>query len=210
MFKSCSERAQGESMSEEELDARERMLRAAVELLAEGAEAASITTRRIADRAGVGVGLINYHFQSKDRLLAEAVAVALGQANAEWLRPGASLATWEGDDPAEALRAAIWRTAHVVAQHPRHAQILLEQDLPAGRIDTPLGLIPLLRRIHGSDASETELRLMAFQFIAATQLAALQPEAFRALTGLDIYRDEDRDRMLEFYAHPLLRGDREE
>ncbi|WP_157368609.1 TetR/AcrR family transcriptional regulator [Zavarzinella formosa] len=56
---------------------RQRLLEAAEEIFAEkGFEAA--TTREICERAGVrNIGAINYHFQGKERLYAEAVRFAM-------------------------------------------------------------------------------------------------------------------------------------
>lgn len=68
---------------------RQRLLESAEEVFAEkGYEAA--TTREICERAGVrNVGAINYHFQGKERLYAEAVKYAMstcvcGAAFPEW------------------------------------------------------------------------------------------------------------------------------
>ena len=49
----------------------------------------AVTTRQIAERAGVNQGLIHYHFRSKDQLLHAAFEAALRETFAE---PGATLA----------------------------------------------------------------------------------------------------------------------
>jgi AcrR family transcriptional regulator len=72
-------------------------LDAAVQLVAEAGWDA-VTTRQIAERAGVNQGLIHYHFRSKDHLLHAAFERALRETFAE---PGAALAR------ATNLRAAI-------------------------------------------------------------------------------------------------------
>ncbi len=45
---------------------KERILQATIELMRQ--DTANITVRKIAAQAGVTQGLINYHYQSKDRL----------------------------------------------------------------------------------------------------------------------------------------------
>jgi AcrR family transcriptional regulator len=52
-------------------EVRERLRRAAVELIAERGWRA-VSTRLVADRAGVTAGLVHYHFASVDALLREA------------------------------------------------------------------------------------------------------------------------------------------
>jgi AcrR family transcriptional regulator len=76
---------------------RRALLDAAVVLVAERGWDA-VTTRQIAERAGVNQGLIHYHFRSKDHLLHAAFERALRETFAE---PGAALAR------ATNLRAAI-------------------------------------------------------------------------------------------------------
>ena len=52
-------------------DTKEKLVSAAISLLEEGSEEeAGFTMRAIAQRAGVGLGCANYHFGSKERLLA--------------------------------------------------------------------------------------------------------------------------------------------
>ncbi|MEP7082743.1 MAG: helix-turn-helix domain-containing protein [Chloroflexota bacterium] len=67
---------------------RRALLNAAVTLVAEKGWDA-VTTRQIAQRAGVNQGLIHYHFRSKDQLLHAAFEAALRETFAE---PGAALA----------------------------------------------------------------------------------------------------------------------
>jgi AcrR family transcriptional regulator len=76
---------------------RRALLDAAVTLVAERGWDA-VTTRQIAERAGVNQGLIHYHFRSKDQLVHAAFERALRETFAE---PGAALAR------ATDLRAAI-------------------------------------------------------------------------------------------------------
>ena len=64
------------------MTAKDRIFQAAVDLLNEETNPDDITVRRIAERAGVGIGAVNYHFQSKDNLLNQAVG-ALMQAEAQ-------------------------------------------------------------------------------------------------------------------------------
>lgn len=60
-------------MNQTEDDVKRRILRAAVELLREKQDADKVSIRSIALRAGVSVGMANYHFQTKDNLIERAV-----------------------------------------------------------------------------------------------------------------------------------------
>ena len=66
-------------MSTKDLEAKDRIAKAAMEILNEVSDPDTITVRQIAQRAKVGVGLINYHFQTKENLLYRAVGDAIAQ-----------------------------------------------------------------------------------------------------------------------------------
>ena len=51
-------------------DLKEQIIESVIELIKDsGGDVNYITTRRIAEKAGVGIGLINYHFQTKENLI---------------------------------------------------------------------------------------------------------------------------------------------
>ncbi len=77
---------------------RERLLVAAVELLAE-AGWGGVTTRAVADRAGLNPALVHYHFRSVSALLREAAFRAMGSTF-----ESAMLRLLEVEDPAAGLR----------------------------------------------------------------------------------------------------------
>jgi len=59
-------------MSEKETT-KQRMINATKELICQGKMPSEITVADITERASVGNGMVNYHFQSKDNLVREAV-----------------------------------------------------------------------------------------------------------------------------------------
>lgn len=66
-------------------EVRLRLLQAAAELIAERGWTA-VTTRAVADRAGVGSGVVHYHFSSMQALLVEAAVGAARSVGAEMSR----------------------------------------------------------------------------------------------------------------------------
>jgi AcrR family transcriptional regulator len=97
-------------------EVRRRLLQAAVELIAERGWTA-VTTRVVADRAGVAAGVVHYHFSSMQALLVEAAvgaARALGVQMSQMLADAGSadevlttlfgmLDTYTGTDPMSVL-----------------------------------------------------------------------------------------------------------
>jgi AcrR family transcriptional regulator len=82
-------------------EVRRKLLDAAVELIAERGWAA-VSTRVVAERAGVAPGLVHYHFSSVQALLIEAATGAMRQAAAA-VEPALATAR----DPVEALMASL-------------------------------------------------------------------------------------------------------
>lgn len=99
---------QGESPGQ---DTRDRLMAAAVELIAEQGWA-GVTTRAVAERAGVNHSLVHYHFGSVDGLLFQAATNAASQAGQE------SLALLDGDDLASDLRGSLHSLVRTVEEGP--------------------------------------------------------------------------------------------
>lgn len=76
-------------MSEKETT-KQRMIKATKELICQGKKPSEITVSDITEKANVGNGMVNYHFQSKDNLMREAVrdvTVCAKKLLSEKLRP---------------------------------------------------------------------------------------------------------------------------
>jgi AcrR family transcriptional regulator len=73
------------AMSPKEASTKEKILKCVVRLLFKS-EPESITTRRIAQEAGVNVAAVNYHFRSKENLIDEAVLATSAAAFAQGMK----------------------------------------------------------------------------------------------------------------------------
>jgi AcrR family transcriptional regulator len=91
------------SESAPEKDRQERILDAALTLLARGGISA-VSMRAVAREAGVSLGLVNYHYADKTRLIAAALR-RIEEQDIAIIEPDPSL------EPEERLRAALARVA---------------------------------------------------------------------------------------------------
>ena len=187
-------------MSIDDLETKEKLVRAAIELLNEGGDAARITARLLTERAGVSLGSINYHFQSKDNLLNEAVGRMTYEIAASWLTPVDSFE----DDPLGALLMLLKETSRLMARHANLAKLTVSNILKGGNFDVPLVIIPLLRKIFGAQKDEQELRLIAFQLVIPMQVALLHDRTFLLYAGYDLYDDRQRDQWIEKQVENLI------
>lgn len=93
-------------------ESRQRLLDAAAQLIVEDGWGA-VTTRRVADRAGVRPGLVHYHFSTVSDLLIEA---ALAAARREMAR--ATEAMSQADDPSLGMNRVLDTVSDYTATDP--------------------------------------------------------------------------------------------
>lgn len=187
-------------MESKEQDARARMIKAATDILGEGADVETITVRQIAKRAGVGVGTVNYHFTSKDNLL----GVAVGQIMAEKINDFLKPETNPGMAPADRLKTMLKEVCRVAAANKKLARFMLAQILANGNFAPALYLMPFLKELYQGSKDELELRVIALQIIQPIQFAGMSPEAFLMYSGVDFYNETARGRMIDSLVDHLL------
>jgi len=173
-------------------DARERILRAALEAFAEsGFDGA--TTREIARRAGVNPGLIKYYFDGKLKLWRAAVDRAFA-ALREALAEGVDDSVFE--EPAR-TRALLRRYVRFVARQPEFVRLMHDEGKRRGprmrwlvdRHVRPLyeSTTAVLRKAQERGMLPPHIAPLHFFYILAGSVGILfhQAEECRRLTGVD-------------------------
>ncbi len=189
-------------MARGDLNSRERIVRAALAVLDETDEVEWVTVRRIADRAGVAAGAINYHFGSKDELLNEAVVREMERLAERWT---GGFGRYERD-PVDSLRATLKGIAAVIARYPKYGRISVSHELLHGNMATARLLLPALREAFGTARPELELRLIALQLVAPLQVAFLRASAFHEFGGIQLQDDRSRDALIDNLVDNLVQG----
>jgi AcrR family transcriptional regulator len=162
---------------------REALLHATIETLV-GAGYAGVTTRAVAERAGVSIGALQHHFRSK----AELVAAAIEHLNAELTREfvaRAPTATLSERELAEELVDVLWEL------HKGPLMAAMAELAVAARTDGELRdrLAPVQREAIASTAAvATQLFPRA---AAQASPAALMDTALGAMRGLALLRFVD-------------------
>lgn len=180
-------------MSPNDQDARQSILATAKVLLDEAADIDKITVRQIAERAGVGIGLINYHFQSKDNLL----RIAIGDVMSQTIYHFTDQADYTGLEPAAKLKEMLKELYSFGGRNEKLIRFVLSHELMNGNMQTPLLLIPLLRDIFQSQKNDMQLRIIALQILYPIQVTALHPNAFHLYSGMDLTNLEQRNQFID-------------
>ncbi len=187
-------------METNELDARSRIMKATMEILDEEPDISSITVRKIAEKAGVGIGLINYHFGSKEKLLYETVNVTMTQMAEEFLGTGKT-----GElEPLEFLKYMLKKLSDFAIRYKKLTQISVSYTLLQGDMETEMYLLPALRAYYGRSRDEMELKLLAFTLITTMQVLYLRADTFRKYSGIDILDEKQRNKYIDFLIDSII------
>jgi AcrR family transcriptional regulator len=186
-------------MSTKKEAAKRKLLEAATALLEAKDNPDDVTVREIAETAGVGLGLINYYFESRDQLIHEAVSMKMASL--------ASLAVNLDDtsDPIQRLKNLLVSISDIGMKDSKLNKISAEYELLNGDFSACLYLLPALRSIHNGKKSETDLRLLAYQIITTFQSIYIRQQAFHMYSGINIENKNERDSLISSIVDNLIK-----
>lgn len=187
-------------MNPNEQDTRQSIIDAAKELINETAEVEKITIRQIAARAGVGIGLINYHFKSKDNLL----SIAIGHNMQKTILSFTKDSAYSELDPVAKLKALLKELYSLTGDNEKLIRYMLTFDIMQGNMQTPLSLVPLLKEIYSEQKSEMQLRILALQIIYPLQVTGLNMAEFHMYSEIDLHDIEQRNRFIDMLVDNLI------
>jgi AcrR family transcriptional regulator len=183
------------------IEVRERILDAAQQTFAEkGFDGA--TTRQIAGRANVPLGLLRYYFGDKLKLWQAAVDQAFGEIRSGLdvtaFNPGSKpRSAPEGSDPLAAIRAGIRAHVRFVAKNPEFVRLMHDEGKRRGprmrwlvdRHVKPLfeRLIPVIAHLQELGRLPKDIAPLHFAYalIGAIDVIFHQAEECRRVTGVD-------------------------
>jgi AcrR family transcriptional regulator len=185
-----------------ERDAREEIIKAATELIGESrGSIEEITTRAIAERARVGVGLVNYHFQTKEKLLELCVQQLIGSFIAQF-RPA------QGPELTGAafLASVAKQVADYLVENPAVSQISILGDLKSPKeLDNTMKTVRgLSASMRGYDMPDGEKTMLMFTLASVLQEMFLRRDLSGELFGYDFYDKAQRDAFIDFIVGKLL------
>ncbi len=181
-----------------DIEARERILTAVREMLEEGVDPESITVRKIAARAGVGIGTVSYHFHSKDRLVYEAVAGQMSNL-------AGVMALGEGSGTArQRLRQFFLETAELALRYSAVFRAQMSYDIIHGDMSICYHITPLLKEHFNGAKTDLDIKLIALQLVSTLQAILLKMEAFQRYAGVDVRNAYQREEALDAILDSVL------
>lgn len=183
---------------------KEKILRHTIALIQEtGGDAERVTMREIARRAGVGVGLINHYFGSKEQLTEACVQTIVAEVISAF-RPGAA----QNATSLQKTKASARQVANFLFQNSQLSRlsILADMKTPALADNTMKTVQGFAAGLAGGQPGQNQL-LQAFVFTAVLQVAFLRKDVTRQTLGIDLYNQQQRDAFIDYLVEGAVKNE---
>lgn len=189
-------------------DTKEHLIRITTELIEQSnGNIKDITARTITEKAGVGLGLLNYHFGSKENLITICIQRIISQVVLNFSpvkREDAKPDEWSDEE-----RLTDWaiQVYDFLFAHPAISRISILGDFEnyqpeSNTVYTQKGFAHAIQ----SDAPESDKKLLTFLLTSAMQTAFLSGETAKTLLGYDLTVKEERDAFIRKTVSMLFHG----
>ncbi|URZ07907.1 TetR/AcrR family transcriptional regulator [Clostridium felsineum] len=183
---------------------KEKIIEAAIELIkSSSGEINEITTRSIAKKAEVGLGLVNYHFKSKDNLIEIAVQKII-EGIIKNFKPNIE----EKINPIDRLKEVSKEVADFLIENPSVSKISIVGDMmnPRALDNTMKTVKGFMFSMEDIELSEKEKGLLSFILTSVLQNAFLRKEVTKNSLGFNFNEKKDRDSFIDFVINRLFSG----
>ena len=197
-------------MAKSELEARDKIITTTTELIKQYGDVSKITVRDIADRSGVGVGLINYHFQTKEKLIELCVQRIIRQLIDQFEPLYNSLEI----SPLDRLRYLFKSTASFIIENPGISRISMLNDLSSGIIgdnsDQAANVyLKILKEIYGETKTDIEIYTVMHMLMSSMQVAFLRNEVMKQHIGIDFINRQQIEDFVDRLFDCIFKSERE-
>ncbi|MGN1045115.1 MAG: TetR/AcrR family transcriptional regulator [Candidatus Methanomethylophilaceae archaeon] len=169
----------------ERTDSARALLDATRRLLTGREDIDGITTRAIAEEAGVNTAMINYHFGSKDGLMKAAIEEMIEKSSEDMYGHDRDLS------PKESIIGFIDDIGTDLTRYERFSRIYIPDILLNETISLPDRILPYVCRIL-PDRSISDCRMISYSIISIFQLMFYRTDAIHAYSGIDLRDPETR------------------
>ena len=190
------------------MDHKEVILQATIELIEENGEhLEEITVRAICNRAGVGLGLVNYHFGNKDKLMEQCIERMINGIVEDFQNIREKT---EGLTPFDKLEYLGNLTLDFLFDHYAVSRISVLTDMQSPKdcdntTRTYLAFLPLVAACR-PDLDEASIRRKTFCLITVMQQMFLRYDTVSKVLGIDLTKKENRKAWHTQILHDILEG----
>lgn len=188
------------------MDNKEKIIQTTIDLINEkGEQMTGITVREICKRANVGLGLVNYHFENKDKLIEICVERIVNGIVANFHSIGEKTEKLTAIEKLDYLGNM---TFTFLFEHYAISKISILADMRMPKEDdnthrTYLAYLPLLSACR-PDWDQKTLERKTFYLISVMQQSFLRHEVITQLYGTDLTVPEERRAFHSAVLHDIL------
>ncbi|MBP1546884.1 MAG: TetR/AcrR family transcriptional regulator [Oscillospiraceae bacterium] len=187
---------------------KEIIINATTELIEQsGGEIKNITARAIADKSGVALGLINYHFESKENLVAICVQRIINKVLMSFAPDKKDYSEPDGLTDKQRLTSFAQQTFDFLFDNYAIIKISILSDFKdykpmCNSAFTQMGFRFALRE----NIPENKKQLIAFSLVSTMQTAFLSGENSKQITGYNLFEKSERDMFVSDTVSMLMEG----
>ena len=174
-------------------------------ILESDGDAERVTIRQIAERANISIGLVNYYFSSKAKLIEACVQRMIGGVVGSFvpkLPPDAG--------KAERLGKVAAQVADYLDKHPQISRISILGDLNAPSVcDNTMGTAHGFSKTVSPECEDADMMIRSFCLTAILQSAFLRKDMLKSCIGVDWADEAQREAFLLRVSGWLLSGQQE-
>lgn len=181
------------------MNQRDRIIEVTTQLIIESqGNLSQVSSRKIASRADVALGLVNYHFENKDKLITECVQKIIYKE----IRAFVPRDDVYSDDPTVADRQRFANWAKQVFEffyaNKSISKVSILGDLQndpekSNSIDMQRGLLLALT----SNMPDKDKNFLAFSLASIMEMAFLQGNTVKNRLGFDLEKKKDREKFID-------------
>ena len=191
-----------------ENDAKERLIDVTIKMICQGKKPSEITVKDITEKAELGNGMVNYHFQSKDNLIRLAVKKVMTCATKLLSE---RIKAKEEESPVERLAIILKEVVNFIADNSEISKIAILDDLEneqgtAHLLSSEESYNKCLKDIYGHNIEK--LLIKNYLIAGYINYIFLKAEKIKNETGFDFYNKVHREKAIEDLMNELMKCDK--
>ena len=185
-------------MAKGKLDLKEKIINTTTKMIVELGDVSEITVRDIALESEVGVGLINYHFQTKENL----INICIVRIISKFIEELESIYMNLDMSPIDKLKHVFKLKCNFIVSNPEISKISMMIDLNSSGINdntdqAAMVHLNVLRELFGNEKTDSELFTIFHTISSSIQVAFLRSNVFKLHTGIDFFDTEQREKFID-------------
>lgn len=189
-------------------EVKEIIISSTIELIEQSnGDIKKITSRSIAEKSGIALGLINYHFESKEKLIALCVQRIINNVLMNFAPDKVNYVKDDGLTDKERLISFAKQTYDFLFANYSLVKISILSDFANYQPKSNSALTQMgFRFALRGNIPEYKKKLIAFSLTSIMQDAFLAGENSEAITGYNLMDKEQRDRFVSDTVSTLMEG----